>query len=211
MITNIADNISSKDGHLTFAGQDTVELAKKYGVQLVVRSSLNEEEGTIVKEDVKVERMLVSGVAADKNTTRISVVGLQDKPGVAFRVFDALAKANINVDMILQSIGRDNSKDISFTIPRDMTDDALKALEDNKASLGMQDIKVKTTVAKVSVVGAGMMSNPGVAAKMFECLYNSNININMISTSEIRVTVLIDEVDVEKAMNAIHDSFGLED
>lgn len=189
----------------------SVELAKKYGVQLVVRSSLNEEEGTIVKEDVKVERMLVSGVAADKNVTRISVVGLQDKPGVAFRVFDSLAKANINVDMILQSIGRDNSKDISFTIPRDMTDDALKALEDKKEVLGMQDIKFKTTVAKVSIVGAGMMSNPGVAAKMFECLYNSNININMISTSEIRVTVLIDENDVEKAMNAIHDSFGLED
>lgn len=189
----------------------SVELAKKYGVQLVVRSSLNEEEGTIVKEDVKVERMLVSGVAADKNVTRISVVGLQDKPGVAFRVFDALAKANINVDMILQSIGRDNSKDISFTIPRDMTDDALKALEEKKEALGMQEIKHKTTVAKVSIVGAGMMSNPGVAAKMFECLYNSNININMISTSEIRVTVLIDEVDVEKAMNAIHDSFGLED
>ena len=189
----------------------SVELAKKYGVQLVVRSSLNEEEGTIVKEDVKVERMLVSGVAADKNVTRISVVGLQDKPGVAFRVFDVLAKANINVDMILQSIGRDNSKDISFTIPRDMTDDALKALEDKKDVLGMQEIKYKTTVAKVSIVGAGMMSNPGVAAKMFECLFNSNININMISTSEIRVTVLIDEADVEKAMNAIHDSFGLED
>ena len=189
----------------------SVELAKKYGVQLVVRSSLNEEEGTIVKEDVKVERMLVSGVAADKNVTRISVVGLQDKPGVAFRMFDALAKANINVDMILQSIGRDNSKDISFTIPRDMTDDAMKALEEKKDTLGAQEIKCKTTVAKVSIVGAGMMSNPGVAARMFECLYNSNININMISTSEIRVTVLIDEADVEKAMNAIHDSFGLED
>ena len=189
----------------------SVEMAKKYGVQLVVRSSLNEEEGTVVKEDVKVERMLVSGVAADKNVTRISVVGLQDKPGMAFRMFDALAKANINVDMILQSIGRDNSKDISFTIPRDMTDDAVKALEEKKDSLGAQEIKVKTTVAKVSIVGAGMMSNPGVAAKMFECLYNSNININMISTSEIRVTVLIDEADVEKAMNAVHDSFGLED
>ncbi|MBO4902339.1 MAG: aspartate kinase [Lachnospiraceae bacterium] len=189
----------------------SVELAKKYGVQLVVRSSLNEEEGTVVKEDVKVERMLVSGVAADKNVTRISVVGLQDKPGMAFRMFDALAKANINVDMILQSIGRDNTKDISFTIPRDMTDDALKALEDKKDALGAQDIKCKTTVAKVSIVGAGMMSNPGVAAKMFECLYNSNININMISTSEIRVTVLIDEADVEKAMNAVHESFGLED
>ncbi len=189
----------------------SVEMAKKYGVQLVVRSSLNEEEGTVVKEDVKVERMLVSGVAADKNVTRISVVGLQDKPGMAFRMFDTLAKANINVDMILQSIGRDNSKDISFTIPRDMTDDAVKALEEKKDSLGAQEIKVKTTVAKVSIVGAGMMSNPGVAAKMFECLYNSNININMISTSEIRVTVLIDEADVEKAMNAVHDSFGLED
>lgn len=189
----------------------SVELAKKYGVQLVVRSSLNEKEGTIVKEDVKVERMLVSGVAADKNVTRISVVGLQDKPGMAFRMFDALAKANINVDMILQSIGRDNSKDISFTIPRDMTDDALKALEEKKDVLGAQEIKCKTNVAKVSIVGAGMMSNPGVAAKMFECLFNSNININMISTSEIRVTVLIDEADVEKAMNAVHDSFGLED
>ena len=183
----------------------SVELAKKYGVQLVVRSSLSEAEGTVVKEDVKVERMLVSGVAADKNVTRISVVGLADKPGVAFKMFDALAKANINVDMILQSIGRDNSKDITFTIPRDMTDEALKVLEDKKTALGAQEIKCRTDVAKVSVVGAGMMSNPGVAAKMFECLFNANININMISTSEIRVTVLIDEKEVEKAMNAAHD------
>lgn len=189
----------------------SVELAKKYGVQLVVRSSLSEAEGTVVKEDVKVERMLVSGVAADKNVTRISVVGLADKPGVAFKMFDALAKANINVDMILQSIGRDNSKDITFTIPRDMTDEALKVLEDKKTALGAQEIKCRTDVAKVSVVGAGMMSNPGVAAKMFECLFNANININMISTSEIRVTVLIDEKEVEKAMNAAHDIFGLED
>ena len=189
----------------------SVELAKKYGVQLVVRSSLSEAEGTVVKEDVKVERMLVSGVAADKNVTRISAVGLADKPGVAFKMFDALAKANINVDMILQSIGRDNSKDITFTIPRDMTDEALKVLEDKKTALGAQEIKCRTDVAKVSVVGAGMMSNPGVAAKMFECLFNANININMISSSEIRVTVLIDEKEVEKAMNAAHDIFGLED
>ncbi|MFT3984282.1 MAG: aspartate kinase [Lachnospiraceae bacterium] len=189
----------------------SVELAKKYGVQLVVRSSLSEAEGTVVKEDVKVERMLVSGVAADKNVTRISVVGLDDKPGVAFRMFDALARANINVDMILQSIGRDNSKDITFTIPRDMTDEAMKVLEEKKDVLGAQAVKCSTDVAKVSVVGAGMMSNPGVAAKMFECLYNANININMISTSEIRVTVLIDEKEVEKAMNAVHDIFGLED
>lgn len=189
----------------------SVELAKKYGVQLVVRSSLTEAEGTVVKEDVKVERMLVSGVAADKNVARISMVGLKDRPGVAFRMFDALAKANINVDMILQSIGRDNTKDITFTIPRDMADEALAALEAKKSVLGAQEIKCKTDVAKVSIVGAGMMSNPGVAAKMFECLFNADININMISTSEIRVTVLIDENDVEKAMNAAHEIFGLED
>ena len=189
----------------------SVELAKKYGVRLVVRSSLNESEGTVIKEVVKVERMLVSGVAADKNVTRISVVGLEDRPGVAFRLFDALAKANINVDMILQSIGRDNTKDITFTIPRDMEKDALDAIENVKDTLNMQDVNTNSTVAKVSIVGAGMMSNPGVASKMFECLYNANINIRMISTSEIRVTVLIDEKEVEKAMNVIHDMFGLED
>jgi len=189
----------------------SVEMAKKYGVQLVVRSSLNEEEGTIVKEKVKVERMLVSGVAADKNVTRISIVGVEDKPGVAFRVFDLLAKANINVDMILQSIGRDGKKDISFTVTEDMADEALSILEEKKDHLDYQKLDHRTNVAKVSVVGAGMMSNPGVAAKFFECLYNSNINVNMISTSEIRVTVLIDEKDTEKAMNAAHDAFGLED
>ena len=189
----------------------SVELAKKYGVKLVVRSSMSEAEGTVVKEVVKVERMLVSGVAADKNVTRISVVGLEDRPGVAFRLFDALAKSNINVDMILQSIGRDDTKDITFTIPRDMEKDALDAIENIKDTLNMQDVKTNSQVAKVSIVGAGMMSNPGVAAKMFECLYNANINIRMISTSEIRVTVLIDEKEVDKAMNVIHDMFGLED
>ena len=189
----------------------SVEMAKKYNVELVVRSSLNESEGTVVKEETKVERMLVSGVAADKNVTRISLVGLKDKPGIAFRVFDMLAKANINVDMILQSIGRSGSKDISFTIPRDACNDALKALEDNMERLGNPEISHNDKVAKVSIVGAGMMSNPGVAARMFECFYNSNININMISTSEIRVTVLIDEKETEKAMNAVHEAFGLED
>ena len=189
----------------------SVEMAKKYNVQLVVRSSLNESEGTVVKEDVKVERMLVSGVAADRNVTRLSLVGLKDKPGTAFRVFNLLAKANINVDMILQSIGRHDTKDISFTIPRDLFDDAYKVLSDNKESLGAEEISYNNEVSKVSIVGAGMMSNPGVAAKMFECLYNSNININMISTSEIRVTVLINEKDTDKAMNAVHDAFGLED
>ena len=189
----------------------SVEMAKKYNVQLVVRSSLNESEGTVVKEECKVERMLVSGVAADKNVTRMSLVGLKNKPGIAFKVFDVLAKANINVDMILQSIGRNETKDISFTIPRDSFDDALKVLRDNKERLGAEEISYNNSVSKVSIVGAGMMSNPGVAAKMFEALYNSNININMISTSEIRVTVLIDEKDTDKAMNAVHDAFGLDE
>ena len=189
----------------------SVEMAKKYGVTLVVRSSLTNEEGTIVKEDVKVEKMLVSGVAVDKSAERISIIGLEDKPGTAFRVFDALAKANVNVDMILQSVGRDNTKDISFTVDGNFGDDALKFLEENKARLKYQNIEMEKNVAKVSIVGAGMMSNPGVAAKMFECLYNEHINIKMISTSEIRVTVLIDVNDAEKAANAIHDIFGLDE
>lgn len=189
----------------------SVEMAKKYGVTLVVRSSLTNEEGTIVKEDVKVEKMLVSGVAVDKSAERISIIGLEDKPGTAFRVFDALAKANVNVDMILQSVGRDNTKDISFTVDGNFGEDALKVLEENKARLKYQNIEMEKNVAKVSIVGAGMMSNPGVAAKMFECLYNEHINIKMISTSEIRVTVLIDVNDAEKAANAIHDIFGLDE
>ena len=189
----------------------SVEMAKKYGVPLVVRSSLSNEEGTIVKEDVKVERMLISGVAADRNVARISVVGLDDKPGIAFRLFDVLAKANINVDMILQSVGRNNTKDISFTVNEDSADEALKVIEDSKSRLNPEHVEIEKNVAKVSIVGAGMMSNPGVAAKMFECLFNENINIKMISTSEIRVTVLINEAEAVKAMNAAHDAFGLED
>ena len=189
----------------------SVEMAKKYGVTLVVRSSLTNEEGTIVKEDVKVEKMLVSGVAVDKSAERISIIGLEDKPGTAFRVFDALAKANVNVDMILQSVGRDNTKDISFTVDGNFGEDALKVLEENQARLKYQNIEMEKNVAKVSIVGAGMMSNPGVAARMFECLYNEHINIKMISTSEIRVTVLIDVNDAERAANAIHDIFGLDE
>lgn len=189
----------------------SVEMAKKYGVQLVVRSSLTNEEGTIVKEDVKVEKMLVSGVAVDKNVARVSVVGLNDKPGTAFRLFDALSKANINVDMILQSVGRNNTKDISFTVDGDVADEAMEVIESSKSRLNPEHVEVEKNVAKVSVVGAGMMSNAGVAAKMFECLYNSNINIKMISTSEIRITVLLDENDAVKAMNAAHDMFMLEE
>ena len=187
----------------------SVELAKKYGVQMVVRSSLNESEGTTVKEIVKMEKMLVTGVASDKNTARISVIGVEDKPGVAFKVFHRLAKNNINIDIILQSVGRDGSKDISFTVAEDDLEDAIRVLEENKEALTIKEIKHNARVAKVAIVGAGMMSNPGVASQMFEALFNSNININMISTSEIRITVLIDEKDVDRAVQAIHEKFAL--
>ena len=187
----------------------SVELAKKYGVQMVVRSSLNESEGTTVKEVVKMEKMLVTGVASDKNTARISVIGVEDKPGVAFKVFHRLAKNNINIDIILQSVGRDGSKDISFTVAEDDLEDAIRVLEENKEALTIKEIKHNARVAKVAIVGDGMMSNPGVASQMFEALFNSNININMISTSEIRITVLIDEKDVDRAVQAIHEKFAL--
>lgn len=189
----------------------SVEMAKKYGVQLVVRSSLNREEGTVVKEVVKLEKMLISGVASDKNTSRVSVIDVDDKPGVAFKIFNTLAKKGINVDIILQSVGREGTKDISFTVAQDDLKHAMEILEENKEALTIKEITHQDTVAKISIVGAGMMSNPGVAAKMFEALFNAGVNINMIATSEVRITVLIDEKDVERAMIAVHDGFGLAD
>ena len=185
----------------------SVEMAKKYDVPLVVRSSLSNEEGTIVKERTKVEKMLISGVAADKSTARVSVVGLADKPGVAFKVFRTLAKENINVDMILQSLGQDGLQNISFTIAKEDLEEGLKALEANKEALGFSYTEFDKDVAKISVVGAGMMSNPGVAAKMFEALYNADINIKMISTSEIRISVLIDQEQADKAVRVVHDAY----
>ena len=188
----------------------SVEMAKKYGVSLVVRSSLNKSEGTVVKEEVKMEKMLVSGVAVDRNVARISVIGLLDQPGVAFKLFNHLARYNINVDVILQSVGRDGTKDISFTVAADDCDEAVEIVKRHgEGSLKCQKIEVEKEVAKVSVVGAGMMSNPGVAAKMFEALYDEGINIKMISTSEIRVTVIIDDKHVEQAANAVHAKFSL--
>ena len=185
----------------------SVEMAKKYGVPLVVRSSLNNSEGTVVKEEVTVERMLISGVALDTDAVRIAVIGLKDEPGVAFKLFDTLAKKNINVDVI----GRAGRKDISFTVDGNDLDDAVAVLDANQARLGFAELHSERNIAKLSIVGAGMMSNPGVAAKMFESLYNEGVNINMISTSEIRVTVLINEKDGVRAMNAVHDAFGLAD
>lgn len=188
----------------------SVEMAKKYGVPLVVRSSLNNSEGTVVKEEVKMEKLAVRGVVSDKNTARISVIGLKDIPGVAFKLFNHLARYDINVDIILQSIGRDGTKDISFTVSKDNVDEAIEIIERHRTgSLQYQKIDVEKSVAKVSIVGAGMNTHAGVAAKMFEALYDVGVNIKMISTSEIRVTVLIDDEYVEKAVKAVHDKFAL--
>ena len=183
----------------------SVEMAKKYGVQLVVRSSLNSAEGTIVKEETDMESMLVSGVA--ENTARIAVFGVKDIPGIAFKIFDLLARNHINVDIILQSIGGNGTKDISFTVAREDAKEAVAILKEHRNRITAREIEVNDTVAKVSIVGAGMQSNPGVASRMFEALYNAGINIRMIATSEIRITVLINEEDVDKAMRAVHDQF----
>jgi aspartate kinase len=189
----------------------SVEMAKRYGVQLVVRSSLTREEGTVVKEEAKMERMLVSGVAADKNVARISVIGVKNMPGIAFKIFNLLAKHNINVDIIIQSIGREERKDISFTVAKTDLKETMDLLRENKETVTAQDVTSEEGVAKISIIGAGMSSNPGVAAKMFEALSSANVNIKMIATSEIRITVLIDEADVERSMRTVHDAFDLAD
>lgn len=136
-------------------------------------------------------------------------VGVKDEPGIAFSLFHTLAKNNINVEIILQSVGRNGTKDISFTVSQDDLQATLELLEEKKEVLTIQEVGYDENVAKISIVGAGMMSNPGVASRMFEALYNSRVNIKMISTSEIRITVLIDEKDVDRALNAVHEEFNL--
>ena len=153
------------------------------------------------------EKMHISGVACDKKVARLAVVGLADEPGIAFKIFSLLAKENINVDIILQSIGRNDTKDISFTVSKQDLERAKEALEAHKSALGFDHIDVNDAIAKVSIVGAGMVHNPGVAAKMFEALYNAGININMISTSEIKVSVLVDLSEADRAVQVIHDRF----
>ncbi|MBR3576341.1 MAG: aspartate kinase [Clostridia bacterium] len=185
----------------------SVEMAKKYNVNMSVRSSFSKVSGTKVMEVVKMEKMLIKGVARDNDVARIALVGLVDTPGIAFKVFSALAKGNINVDIILQSIGRDNTKDISFTVNEKNLERALSILNENKEALGFAEIKHTDNVSKVSIVGSGMVNNPGVAATMFEALSEAGINIKMISTSEIKVSVLIDQKDSERAVAVIHDKF----
>ena len=153
------------------------------------------------------EKMLISGVAKDTNIARISIIGVPDKPGLAFRVFSKLSAKNINVDIILQSVGRNGTKDISFTIAQDNLKLALDLLEPYAEALGATSVVYNEHVAKVSIVGAGMESHPGVAADMFETLYGANINIHMISTSEIKISVLIDESEADAAVQAVHNKF----
>ena len=185
----------------------SVEMAKKYNVELEVLSSLVRRPGTIVKENVNMEKMLISGVAKDTQVARISVLGVPDEPGIAFQAFSRLAAKNINVDIILQSIGRDGTKDISFTVAKDNGDEAVALMKDFVRSCGAKDVIIDKDVAKVSIVGAGMETHAGVAAKMFEALYGAHINIRMIATSEIKISVLIDVEDADAAVAAIHDKF----
>jgi len=189
----------------------SVEMAKKYGIKLVVRSSFNDNEGTIVKEVDLVEKMLVRGVTRDDDVARISVMGIEDKPGKAFQLFSLLSKENINVDLIIQSIGKDDVKNISFTVSKKNLNTVLEVLNANIAVLEAKEIKYSELYSKVSIVGAGMVNNPGVAARMFEALYDADVNIHMISTSEIKVSVLVDSTDAEKAVNSIHNKFKLDE
>lgn len=186
----------------------SVEMAKKYNVNLTVRSSLNKNEGTVVKEVNKVEKMIVRGVARDNDVARISICNIEDKPGMAFKVFSLLAKNKINVDIILQSIGREGMKDISFTVTEGNLEKTVELLNENKDSLNFEEIKSSTDYSKVSIVGSGMVNNPGVACTMFEALYDADINIHMISTSEIKVSVLINKKNADRAVNVIHDKFN---
>ena len=185
----------------------SVEMAKKYNSELEVISSLTRQPGTIVKEEAKMEKMLISGVAKDNDVARISIIGVPDKPGLAFKIFSKLAAKKVNVDIILQSVGRDNTKDITFTVPQNMLSEAMTAVEEYAQVIGAQKVVFDENVCKVSIVGAGMETHPGVAAEMFEALFEANINIQMISTSEIKVSVLLAREDADNAVAAIHAKF----
>ncbi len=185
----------------------SVEIAKKYNVKLEVKSSFEKVPGTVVKEVTNMEKMLIRGVARDNDVARIAVVGVEDTPGIAFKIFSALAKADINVDMILQSIGRNGTKDIAFTVTKAHMEETLEILEGMKEILSYQEVNHRDDLSKVSIVGAGMVHNAGVAAQMFEALFAAQINIHMIATSEIKVSVLINAYNAEKAVKVIHEQF----
>ncbi len=185
----------------------SVEMAKKYNVELEVKSSFHKVPGTMVKEVTNMERMLIRGVTRDNDVARIAVIGVEDMPGMAFKIFSVLAKADINVDMILQSIGHNGTKDIVFTVTKAHMKETLSIIEGLKDTLHYQEINCRDDLSKVSIVGAGMVHNAGVASQMFEALYAAQINIHMISTSEIKVSVLINVNNAERAVAVIHDQF----
>lgn len=185
----------------------SVEMAKKYNVALEVRSSIRNVPGTVVKEVTKMEKMLIKSVAKDTDVASVMIVGLPDEPGIAFKVFSRVANAHINVDIILQSVGRDGTKDITFTVPGDKGEAAVEALREYCEVVGAKSVSTDNTFAKVSIVGAGMETHEGVAATMFEALADSKINIAMISTSEIKVSALIAREDADRAVAAIHAKF----
>lgn len=185
----------------------SVEMAKKYNVELEVLSSLNRVPGTKVKEVTNMEKMLVKGVAKDTDVARVAVLALPDSPGIAFKVFSRVANAHISVDNILQSIGRDGTKDIAFTVSAANGPEAVAALEGFCKTMGAKEVHCDTDVAKVSIIGAGMETHEGVAAGMFEALADANINIQMISSSEIRVSVLVDKNEADRAVAAVHRHF----
>jgi len=185
----------------------SVEMAKRYGIKMEVLSSIVRKPGTIVKGVTKVEHTKISGVAKDSDIARIAVVNIKDEPGVAFKLFRVLANEKINIDIILQSINRENMNDISFTVARGDLKRTIDVLEDNKDELGYSEVNTTDKIAKISIVGAGMMSAPGIAAMMFEALYDAKINIAMISTSEIKISVLVEESEADRAVAAIHAKF----
>lgn len=188
-----------------------VEMAKKYNVSLIIKSGLKDVPGTTVKEVGSVEKMLIRGVARDNNIARIAVMGIEDKPGMAFKLFSALAKENINVDLIIQSIGRDGTEDISFTVAKDNLARTLEVIDKNKGVLNAREVQHSDKYSKVSVIGAGLVNNPEVVSKLFEALYEADINIHMITTSETKISVLVDVQKSEMAVNAIHEKFNLAD
>ena len=186
----------------------SVEMAKKYNVSLEVLSSFSGNPGTKVKEVAKrMEKSYISSVAKDTNIARIALLGVPNEIGTSFKVFSLLAQHNINVDIILQGIGHEEGKDICFTVAQSDLAMAEKLLRENQERIRFRVLETNADVAKVSVVGAGVIGNPGVAAKLFEALYDAGININMISTSEIKISVLVERRDAEKAVQVIHDKF----
>lgn len=190
----------------------SVEFAAKYNVPVEVRSSFQEGDGTLVThEDVDMERAAVSGVTGDRNQAKITVVGVPDQPGIAANVLGAMAEAAIVVDMIIQNVShQDAFTDISFTVPRSDLAHAMRLVTRTADVIGAKTVEVKETIAKVSLVGVGMQSHSGVASRMFRTLAGEAINIMMISTSEIKISCVLDERDCDKAIQALHAEFGLD-